>query len=119
MALVLDLLAETGEPLSHLVDRLPKFAMVKHQYPYNGPEGAEGVADLLGRISAAHPDASADRRDGLRLDWSDRWVHVRPSNTEPLIRLTLEGDTQEIRDEKLAAVEKVLRRFGDRAVGGH
>ena len=56
MALVLDLLAETGEPLSRLVDALPRFAMVKHQYPLAGPAGAEAVAALWDRIGAGVPD---------------------------------------------------------------
>ena len=96
MALVLDLLAETGEPLSQLVDRLPRFAMVKHQYPLSSPQGAEAIAALWDRISAGYPAASADRRDGLRLDWPDRWVHVRASNTEPIVRVIAEaGDASQ------------------------
>ena len=84
MALVLDLLAATGEPLSHLVGGLPRYAMVKDQYPLIGPDAGRtaaraptAVAALWDRIAAAFPDARADRRDGLRLDWDDRWVHVR------------------------------------------
>jgi phosphomannomutase len=91
MALVLDLLAESGEPLSRLVDRLPKHAMVKDQYPLKGGAGPAGVAALWDRISAAHPEARADRRDGLRLDWPDRWAHVRASNTEPIVRVIAEA----------------------------
>jgi phosphomannomutase len=93
IALVLDLLAETEEPLSRLVDRLPKYAMVKDQYPWKPPtrDGAATVADLWERITSAHPEATADRRDGLRLDWPDRWVHVRSSNTEPIVRVIAEA----------------------------
>src|SRR5256885_2393161 len=39
------------------------------------------------------PEASADTQDGLRLAWRDRWLHVRPSNTEPIIRLIAEAPT--------------------------
>ncbi len=39
----------------------------------------------------AYPEAKADRRDGLRLDWPDRWVHVRSSNTEPIVRVIAEA----------------------------
>ncbi|WP_406700111.1 phosphoglucosamine mutase [Singulisphaera sp. Ch08] len=91
MAVVLDLLAETGEPLSRLVDALPKYAMVKDQYPLAQDGSAEGIAALWDKITAAHPEAKADRRDGLRLDWSDRWVHVRSSNTEPIVRVIAES----------------------------
>src|SRR4051794_21963183 len=95
MALVLDLLAATGEPLSRLVDALPRYAMVKDQYPLAAGGGPESVAALWDRISAAHPEAAADRRDGLRLDWSDRWVHVRASNTEPIVRVIAESAAPE------------------------
>jgi phosphomannomutase len=89
MALVLDLLAKTGRPLSNLVNELPGYAMVKDQYPLGG--SIRGVGDLFDRIAAAHPEAQADRRDGLRLEWPDRWVHVRASNTEPIVRVIAEA----------------------------
>ena len=38
-------------------------------------------------------DAAVDTQDGLRLGWRDRWLHVRPSNTEPIIRLIAEAPT--------------------------
>jgi phosphomannomutase len=38
--------------------------------------------------------AAANRIDGLRLDWQDRWVHVRPSNTEPIVRVIAEAPTE-------------------------
>jgi phosphomannomutase len=99
MAMVLDLLAATGETLSRLVGKLPQYAMIKDQYPVGpsrndgaaGQPGSRAVAALWDRIAAACPDASADRRDGLRLDWPDRWVHVRASNTEPIVRVIAEA----------------------------
>jgi phosphomannomutase len=91
MALVLDLMATTGEPLSNLVDRLPPYAMVKEKYPL----GDRPVAELFDAIVAAHPDAQADRRDGLRLDWKDCWAHVRASNTEPIVRVIAEASDLE------------------------
>jgi phosphomannomutase len=67
--------------------------MVKDQYPLSGAgsPAAGGVAALWDRITAAYPEAVADRRDGLRLDWDDRWVHVRASNTEPIVRVIAES----------------------------
>jgi phosphomannomutase len=99
MAMVLDLLAATGETLSRLVSKLPQYAMVKDQYPVRqgqdgeptGPSGSSAVAGLWDRIAAACPEARADRRDGLRLDWEDRWVHIRASNTEPIVRVIAEA----------------------------
>lgn len=111
MALVLDLLAESGEPLSALVDRLPRFAMVKHQYPLKGPTGPEAVASLWDAIRAAYPDAVDDRRDGLRLTWPDRWVHVRASNTEPIVRVIAEATDA-------ATADGLAREVGSRVTSG-
>jgi len=44
-------------------------------------------------LRAAFPDARADDQDGLRLDWPDRWVHLRPSGTEPIVRVIAEAPT--------------------------
>lgn len=89
MALVLDLMAETGRPLSALVDELPKYVMVKEKYEVAA--GSPPIADIFEAIARAHGDARVDRRDGLRLDWPDRWVHVRASNTEPIVRVISEA----------------------------
>ncbi|WP_337174709.1 phosphoglucosamine mutase [Paludisphaera sp.] len=93
MALVLDLLASgpASKPLSAWVDELPRFAMVKDQFPLPPGLGADGVARLWDRVAAGFAGAEADRRDGLRLSWGDRWAHVRASNTEPIVRVIAEG----------------------------
>ena len=44
---------------------------------------------------AASPDAEADTQAGLRLGWPDRWVHVRPSGTEPIVRVIAEAPTKD------------------------
>jgi phosphomannomutase len=42
-------------------------------------------------LRSAFKDASVDTQDGLRLSWPDRWVHVRPSGTEPIVRVIAEA----------------------------
>ncbi len=87
-ALILQHLVETGEPLSALVAGAPRYTIVKAKAPRGG--------DLAGRYQALRrqfPDAVVDDRDGLRLGWDDRWLHVRPSGTEPIIRLIAEAPT--------------------------
>ncbi len=92
MALVLDLMAKTGKPLSVLVDELPRYAMVKDKFPITAD--APPPDDIFARIAEAHPEAKTDRRDGLRLDWPNRWAHVRASNTEPIVRVITEAPTE-------------------------
>jgi phosphomannomutase len=87
-ALVLTLLARDRRTVSELVAAAPRYQIVKAKVERGG-DLAAGYAALRGRFA----DASADTRDGLRLAWRDRWLHVRPSNTEPIIRLIAEAPT--------------------------
>jgi phosphomannomutase len=122
MATILDLMAASGRRLSELVDSLPRYAMVKDQYPLrNGPDagqldqpGLSGTGAFLDRIAAGFPDARADRRDGLRLDWDDRWVHIRASNTEPIVRVIAEAP-EPAQARELA---RRIRRWFDAGSGG-
>lgn len=88
VALILHLLATTGVTLSALVAAAPRYAIVKAK----GPRGPE-LRPLYDRLRHRFPDATADERDGLRLSWRDRWLHVRPSGTEPIVRLIAEAPT--------------------------
>jgi len=87
-ALVLTLLVREARGVSELVVASPRYVIVKDRVARGRQLGP--VYDALrGRFS----DAAVDERDGLRLGWADRWLHVRPSNTEPIIRLIAEAPT--------------------------
>jgi len=85
-ALTLDLLARVGKPVSELVADQPRYVIIKSKVPRGGDVQAT-YADLERLMSGS----SVDRQDGLRLAWTDRWLHVRPSGTEPIIRLIAEA----------------------------
>lgn len=93
MALVLELLATDGRPLSEIVDGLPRYAMIKRKWDLSAVGGAEAVPTILDRVKAHWRDAEVNDADGVRIDIGDAWVHVRPSNTEPIIRLIAEAPT--------------------------
>ena len=86
-ALLLQLLVEEGRPLSTIVASLPRYVIVKDKLPR--PNAS--LDAVYGALRKAFPDASADTQDGLRLAWKDRWVHVRPSGTEPIVRVIAEA----------------------------
>ena len=88
VALILQMLAGSGVPVSQLVNQHPRYTIVKAK----GPRGAE-LRPLYDALRRRFPDAAADERDGLRLSWRDRWLHVRPSGTEPIIRYIAEAPT--------------------------
>lgn len=98
MALILQCMAETGKSLAELTARFPRYAMVKDKIPL--ASGGAWREPLL----AAFPGVTADLRDGVRLDFGTSWAHVRPSNTEPIIRIIAEAPT---RPELDAILEKV------------
>jgi phosphomannomutase len=91
MGMVLDLLAETGKTLSQLVAELPGYCIVKDKYAVD----PDRLPRLFAALTDRWPEASVNRGNGLRLDWDDRWVHVRPSNTEPLVRVIAEAPQAE------------------------
>lgn len=87
MALVLELLAAEGKPLSQVVNALPRYAMVKEKEPVD----REKLDAALERVQADFAKQRVSTVDGVRVDWPDGWVHVRASNTEPIFRLIAEA----------------------------
>jgi phosphomannomutase len=89
-ALILQLLSERNESLGELIGALPSYAVVKHKMPR--PDAPLDV--VYGRLeSEARRGSEVDRQDGLRLSWPARgeWLHVRPSGTEPIVRVIAEA----------------------------
>jgi phosphomannomutase len=89
MAFILSLMAETGRPFSELVAGLPRYAMLKTKFEI--PRAR--LAAAYDALERRWPDARVNRDDGLRLDGSDWWLHVRGSNTEPVVRVIAEAPT--------------------------
>jgi phosphomannomutase len=95
MAFLLERMAKTGSKVSDLAAGLPRY------YRKLGKVGFEHgmLGTLMQGLEDRFPDAAADRSDGLKLMWPGRWVHVRASNTEPLLRLAAEArDAGEMED---------------------
>ena len=86
VALILQYLARAGRPLSELVAGWPRYEIVKHKLA----RGAK-LDEAFGALKRRFADAQVDERDGLRLGWSDRWLHLRASGTEPVIRIIAEA----------------------------
>lgn len=88
-ALVLQLMVETGSTLSELVESMPAYAIVKDSVPR--PDGP--LAPAYDRLEERLEAEVTDRQDGLWLGWpgSRRWLHFRPSGTEPIVRMIAEA----------------------------
>jgi len=103
--LVLELLSKEGRPLSELVGDLRSEYFISGEINSTVDDGDAKMKE----IEAAHPDAEITWLDGVSVDYPDWHFNVRPSNTEPLLRLNLESlisreDMEAKRDEMLAFI---------------
>ena len=99
IALILQLLAESGTTLSGLKARLPQYSIAKGKMEL----GAVSPDDILARVRDTHArEGKINTDDGLKMDFDDYWVHLRKSNTEPIIRIIAEAPTM---DQASAVVE--------------
>ena len=90
-ALILQHVADSGRTLGALHDDLPHYAMAKENLPL-----PDVSADrLLTALSDRYDGEDQSTLDGLKIDFDDSWVHMRPSNTEPILRVYTEAPTQE------------------------
>jgi phosphomannomutase len=92
-ALVLQLMLEVGKPLAEIVSSIPAYTIVKDKLPRDAGSLAAAYDTLERELGAA----DADRQDGLRLSWPKerRWVHLRASGTEPILRIIAEAPSEE------------------------
>ncbi|MCH7639686.1 MAG: phosphoglucosamine mutase [Bacteroidetes bacterium] len=95
-AFVLQHLAETGKSLSEIRAELPSYHIAKHKLPL--PEGAN-PDDLLARIAEQYAGENVSTIDGVKIDFKDCWVHLRKSNTEPILRIYTQAATEKEANE--------------------
>jgi phosphomannomutase len=103
VALILHLLARTASTVSTLVSAAPRYTIVKGK----GPRGKD-LQPVYRALRSRFPDAQVDDRDGLRLAWPDRWVHLRPSGTEPIIRFIAEAPTRDEANQLVEVCQQLL-----------
>jgi phosphomannomutase len=88
-AIILQLLLEENKLLSQIVASYPRYSIVKDKLD----RPSAPLDSVYASLRNAFTDAEVDTQDGLRLTWPDRWVHVRPSGTEPIVRVIAEAPT--------------------------
>lgn len=104
MALFLHRMASTGLTISELAGRLPRYYRRIGKVPYE--HGRLGT--LMLELEESFSDAQFDRSDGLKLIWPDRWIHVRASNTEPILRFSAEAKSEATMNDLYNRVEALL-----------
>jgi phosphomannomutase len=101
MLAILSMMHERKQPLGTILAGYPCFRMMKAEWPL----ASTSVPDLLMDLQKRFSGGSANTQDGLRVDWPDRWFHVRVSQTEPIVRVICErkGESPSAMMEELLA----------------
>ncbi len=87
-----------GGKLSEFRRHFPDYVMSKQKIVL-GSKGRSSLAGIFADIARAYPAAEANMADGLKLDFADSWVHLRPSNTEPIVRIYAEAPSTAAAEE--------------------
>ena len=92
IALILHYMAKSGQPLSKLAKSLPQYVMIKSKVDCNSQFE---VTEWLEKVKKSFAGEELVTKDGIKVVFPDAWVHVRASNTEPIIRIMAEAPTKE------------------------
>ncbi len=105
-ALILQLLAEADQPLSALAEAIGSYRIVKEKVP----RPSRALDEVYDGLAASMAAPAVDRQDGLRLAWpaERRWAHLRPSGTEPIVRIIAEAPTDAEARELVEALRQAL-----------
>jgi phosphomannomutase len=106
IAYVLQLLASTGKTLSQIVAEIPRYEIVKTKFDCRREDANRAVEALKGEFG----HEKIDTQDGIRIDWDRAWVHARPSNTEPIMRIIAEAPDRATAEKRIAQVQSVVQR---------
>lgn len=108
IALFLSHLALKATSVKTLRDSYPRYEMAKEKVSFDPSQDPEA---LLQKLAESFPNAQHNREDGLKIDLDKSWLHVRKSNTEPILRIYTEAPTaQEAKDLALVA-RQILGSF--------
>ncbi|MBI9017843.1 MAG: phosphoglucosamine mutase [Phycisphaerae bacterium] len=109
IVLVLQLLAETGKTISELVAEIPKYEMIKTKFECPAEKAAQKLEMVSRHFAMAEGGARVDNSDGIRIDLPDGWVHLRASNTEPIMRLIAEAKDVDTANEMIQQIQALMK----------
>ena len=104
IVIALQYLAMVKKSVSDIVSTYPQYVMIRNKFSVSTKEE---VTIFLNKMKAAFSSEKLITDDGVKVDFGDRWIHARPSNTEPIVRLFTEAPTEEEARELIARLESV------------
>ncbi len=108
MAYVLQLMSDTGLKISQLVAEMPRYQIVKSKFECRREDANRAVDAIKAAFSERENEVRIDVQDGIRIDWPNTWVHARPSNTEPIMRIIAEAPTRQVAEERIGEVRTIV-----------
>ncbi len=104
LAVLLTHLARADATLEALWQELPSYHMTKRKMS----AGSIAMDEAIASLQKSFPKADVDLRDGVKISTGDGWVHLRPSNTEPVMRIVAEAKSEELVEELIRTVKDVV-----------
>lgn len=119
IAAIAQYLAESGETVTQLVENMPHYQMCRKKLEIPSQELAKRLVDLALEVYKEACDAGAEPQleltDGVKRVWKDRWVNIRPSGTEPVIRVFSEAPTyamaEALCDETIETLKMLMKQI--------
>lgn len=105
IALFLTLLAKSGKKVSELKATYPAYAIAKHKIELTPDIDVDGI---LREVKSKYQGEKITDIDGVKIDFADSWVHLRKSNTEPIIRIYSEASTMDAADALAESIKHVI-----------
>ncbi len=114
ISLILQLMAETGKTISELVAEIPHYFLVKTKFACPQDKTAAVLDKVVSHYRRSGGEMRVDTRDGIRIDGPQGWVQLRASNTEPIMRIMAEADS-EAKARELVKEIKIVAGIGEEA----
>jgi phosphomannomutase len=110
IALFLTFLAKSGKNCSTIRAGYPEYFMAKNRIELSP---ALDVNKILEKVAEKYKDQQVNRVDGVKIDFRKGWIHLRKSNTEPIIRIYTEAETLELAQDFASEIMKEIRRYSE------
>jgi len=104
MALILEYLARSSKKVSQLKQELPQYKMIKEKVT----AGFSDRKRIINLVKSKFNKGEINTEDGLRIEYPDFWLHVRPSNTEPVMRIIIEGREESLIQSVYSEIKEQL-----------
>ena len=102
ISMILNLLSSSGKSISDEITKMPKYLMIKDKIHIDSKIDFDSLETIF--------DCNEiNKLDGIKFSWSNKWIHIRQSNTEPIIRIFAEASTQDEVDELINTLKNYLK----------